>query len=50
MKVINQYNKNIYLILIFSIDINECENSEVCGEHQICNNTIGSYTVSLFKI
>jgi len=31
---------------IFSIDINECENPDVCDEHQICNNTIGNYTVS----
>ncbi|CAF3464123.1 unnamed protein product [Rotaria sp. Silwood1] len=24
-------------------DINECKNSKTCGEHQRCNNTIGSY-------
>lgn len=35
---------------IFSIDINECEDPEACGEHQICNNNIGSYSVSLFQI
>ncbi|CAF4002538.1 unnamed protein product [Rotaria sp. Silwood2] len=25
------------------ININECENPRICGEHQVCNNTIGSY-------
>ncbi|UJR30807.1 hypothetical protein I4U23_018325 [Adineta vaga] len=27
-------------------DINECENRSICGEHQICNNTYGSYFCS----
>jgi hypothetical protein len=37
-------------IFIFTIDINECEDSEICGDNQICTNTIGSYTVSTLKM
>lgn len=50
MKV-NYSSKRYVLILgdFFLIDIDECEDPHACGEHQICNNTNGSYTVSLFE-
>ena len=31
------------LLLFFSVDINECDETSVCFNGGVCNNTVGSY-------